>query len=249
MPYGPGMSVLELKKLLQSKTGIPVANQRLIFSGRTMEDSMILYDSFDRSTTIHMVARVDSPGGVGTERPTLVLSSDLLSTGHHYDFRDIVDVPGQFSRGGKPYTRPCGCYRYALSVLGKYDGGNNMWFKGDDSVGAWPVSYHTTNEKFEPGYREEGSKQEEEEEGKEEGKEECGGVDSSMGVYTSPNPDWVLECAKEFDYGGERYKIIFQDRVNPATMKEMKVRGKEYWFAPSGADIRPYGICVMKKKK
>ena len=47
------------------------------------------------------------------------LPSNLLDSNYHKDFTDIVDRTA-FNRGGTPYIRPCGWYRFALKVNGKY---------------------------------------------------------------------------------------------------------------------------------
>ena len=69
----------------------------------------------------------------------------------NYDFTDVDDADDdEYERGGKPYKRPCGWYRIAIIVNGKYP--DSKWLGGygtggrHGSVdGEWPVSYHGTN--------------------------------------------------------------------------------------------------------
>jgi hypothetical protein len=52
----PEIRVHELKEKIQYKEGIPAQEQRLIFSGKTLEDGQTLEDySIQRDSTIHLV--------------------------------------------------------------------------------------------------------------------------------------------------------------------------------------------------
>ena len=67
----------------------------------------------------------------------------------NYDFANVKDSDA-YERGGKPYKRPCGWYRIALKVRGKYSdpkwlGGYGTGSRHGSADGEWPVSYHGTN--------------------------------------------------------------------------------------------------------
>jgi hypothetical protein len=56
----PSIRVKDLKDKIAYKEGIPAVEQRLIFSGRTLQDDMTLEGySVDRDLTIHLVPRMD----------------------------------------------------------------------------------------------------------------------------------------------------------------------------------------------
>ena len=69
----------------------------------------------------------------------------------NYDFTNVDDADDdEYERGGKPYKRPCGWYRIAIIVNGKYP--DSKWLGGYGTGGRygsvdgeWPVSYHGTN--------------------------------------------------------------------------------------------------------
>ena len=70
------------------------------------------------------------------------------------------------------------------------------------------------------------------------------------GVYTSPSLEMVEKrYAKEFVHDGKSYKIAFQNRVNPDSLKVIPASengvGADYWLSPSD-DVRPYGILIRK---
>ena len=54
--------------------------------------------------------------------------------------------------------------------------------------------------------------------------------------------------------GLKEFYFVFQVAVNPATMNKEKYitnfdpscEEEKYWIAPSGADIRPYGILIKE---
>ena len=56
--------------------------------------------------------------------------------------------------------------------------------------------------------------------------------------------------AKEFTHGGKSYKIAFQNRVNPNSLKVIPASqtgvGADYWLSPSRDDVRPYGILIRE---
>ena len=45
-------------------------------------------------------------------------------------------------RGGKDYIPPLGWKDFGLNVLNKYDSGDNLWIRKNNSKGQWDVAYH-----------------------------------------------------------------------------------------------------------
>ena len=74
------------------------------------------------------------------------------------------------------------------------------------------------------------------------------------GVYCSPNISTAESYASgkaitiQTNNGPKRFKFVFQCCVNPATLNNTRTRdgGDNVWVAPSGADIRPYGILIKE---
>ncbi|CAG8733906.1 10593_t:CDS:2, partial [Rhizophagus irregularis] len=63
------------------------------------------------------------------------------------------------------------------------------------------------------------------------------------GIYSTPDIDVASEYAAKFTHEGDRYQIVFQNRINPTTLvrvsKEETGFG-EYWISPNGKDLRPH---------
>jgi hypothetical protein len=78
------------------------------------------------------------------------------------------------------------------------------------------------------------------------------------GIYSTPELEVAKLYANEFEHQGQKYFVLFQNRVNP---KYLKVISKEeteigtYWLSSKGSDdtddvmselIRPYAVCIFK---
>uniref|UniRef100_A0A915DM04 PARP catalytic domain-containing protein n=1 Tax=Ditylenchus dipsaci TaxID=166011 RepID=A0A915DM04_9BILA len=155
------------------------------------------------------------------------------------DSKALADPP---LKGGKPYTKPYGCMRYAISVVGKYPP-NDHWLGGNGvpNEEEWPVAYHGTKEvnvldilvngfKLEKGKR----------------------FTYGKGIYCTPDPRIALEFASDYKFQNEKFKLILQNRVDPKrlqiVMKSYPSENEEYWIVPDGNAIRPYAICVYDQK-
>ncbi|CAF5109809.1 unnamed protein product, partial [Rotaria magnacalcarata] len=65
-----------------------------------------------------------------------------------------------------------------------------------------------------------------------------------QGIYTAPDINVAEKYARQFSYQNERYLVVSQNRVNPATLIKISADQTgvmEYWINPSDQDVRPYG--------
>ncbi|CAG8833798.1 21330_t:CDS:1, partial [Cetraspora pellucida] len=118
-------------------------------------------------------------------------------------------------------------------VNGKYDNGNDKWLGTDQN--AWPVSYHGTSTHNAKSIAEDGY-------------DLSKGMRFAYGrgIYSTPEVHIAEQYATEFEFEGTKYVMIFQNRVNPASLKRIPVRNGEYWVSEKGEDVRPYGICIKR---
>ena len=170
-----------------------------------------------------------------------VVNRSKFDPTYDFDFSKVKDDKKIYRRGGHRYYRPYGWNRIALKVRGKYDEGDE-WLGPDGlriegAPNEWAVSYHGTKaehvgniikEGFKPGPREK----------------------FGRGIYSSPSLKIVDErYAQEFSYGGKKYKIAIQTRVNPDRVKIIPATKTgveaEYWISQEG-DIRPYGVITKE---
>ncbi|CAI2163135.1 591_t:CDS:2 [Funneliformis geosporum] len=162
-----------------------------------------------------------------------VIKEDFLDRKYDYDFTNMKDEGITFIRGNILYDRPYGWKRIALNVSGKY-GSDDKWLGCvGNSSDEWPVSYHGTNKDFADSIADKGyllSK----------GKRFAYG----KGIYSSPKIEVAEDpYAVEFDHSGAKYKIVFQNRVNPAGLVK---HNHVIWVTPDEKNIRPYGLCIKK---
>ncbi|KAH7721569.1 hypothetical protein AAVH_10868 [Aphelenchoides avenae] len=151
------------------------------------------------------------------------------------DFRNVNDHGKSFVRGGQPYIRPTGCYRYALNIRGKYDG-SDWWLGGGKNGGGWLMAYHGTSienirEIVRTGFHMSKAKR----------------TAFGRGIYCAPDPTTAKQYATQFVENGRRYRAILQCRVDPRKYRVAKVADRsdgEYWAAFHPGAIRPFAICV-----
>ena len=231
--------VEDLQLLIEKHEGTPIYEQRLIYASKQLENGHTLQEyNIQKDSTIHLVLRLNG-GEDFVDFEHFSINPDLLDPGYNFDFRGIDDSNSQFYRGGKPYKRPVGCYRYALNVNGKY--GDDTWLGSSNQPGEWAVAYHGTEDIYVNKILTSELKP---------GNNNWYGV----GVYCTPNINTALGYAESFQYQGKFYKVVLQTRVNPDKIYECKLQKgpDDYWVAlqkdiqkSSTEIIRPYGICIF----
>lgn len=226
-------SVDELKQLIYNKEGILCNKQNLIHCGQEIDEGHLLSEYGIRDGSVINVVRLRAMNS----NDWLVLDETSRDSRYDYDFTAIDDRGKTYHRGGVEYRRPCGCLRFAIRVNGKYE--DEVWLGSRNGRGEWPVSYHGTkidavNSIAPKGYD----------------LAKHNRFAHGRGVYSTPDINVARGFAKSFSVNGEDYLVILQNRVNPKNVIKLstdETGNGEYWISPTTADIRPYGVCIMKK--
>ena len=159
--------------------------------------------------------------------------------------QDPNNYERQGLRGGKIYKGPIGWTGHGLSVLDKYDGGNNTWLgMTGNTPGEWCVAYHGTNIQFaqsilitklKAGGRQAYS-----------GDDDINHPGQKVGdrVYVTPE----IEIAEGYSTSINGYKFVFMIRVNPKNLRIPKTNNKTnnvYWIVSGHSnDIRSYRLFI-----
>ncbi|CAF1244507.1 unnamed protein product [Didymodactylos carnosus] len=234
-----GESVRQLKNRIQNQEGIDVRCQVILKGDKVLTDDELIADCL-KGWHEPLNVKIMLAGPLALDNMTLAPEFD-------YDFTDIVDKGTLFTRGNHPYERPCGSKRIALNVAGRY-GSNDRWLgmTGTDSE-EWPVSYHGTGKHNAMNIAEEGFKL-----------SKCKRFLYGRGIYSTPELDVAKGYATEFEYEGQRYYVLLQNRVNPKYLKVIsddETGVGTYWVSSKGPDdsdndmadlIRPYGLCIFQ---
>ena len=227
-------TIENIKLKIQKIEGIPIDQQRIVFSGMELENNKTLGDyNIQKESTLYLVLRLR---GGGCEE--FHIQDNLLVPQYDYDFTKIKDRGKKFMRGGLEYKRPCGWKRYALKVIGKYE--NDIWLgaKGKSvNDSEWAVSYHGTKIENAQSIIQYGLKI---------GQRNAFGV----GIYCTPNISTAEQYSPTFTnpFSGKKYKIVFQNRVRPSAIHRASEFGgpNDYWYVSDGSHIRPYSIYIKE---
>ena len=114
-----------------------------------------------------------------------------------------------------PYIRPCGWYRFALKVNGKYK--DDLWLSGrkasknSSADGEWPVSYHGTSLDNGLSIAEEGLKLTKGQLFK-----------FGCGIYSTPDIKVAFLYAEmTVTLKEKKYKVVLQNRVNSENLEKI----------------------------
>ena len=227
--------IFELKEEIQKCLHWPPEQQRLIFEDEQLSDDNLVSDyGIGNHATLHIVMM--RPTG---ENSLYYLDGSLLAPNYDYDFTSVNDSNTKFYRGDFVYTRPCGWQRKAMKVVGEY--GDNVWLGGggirtDTTPGEWPVSYHSTAACSGRNIAQDGSLQ-----------SQGLGATYDRGIFTTPQATTAAKYAPTFTFAGQKYQVIFQNRVNPKSLQQMpSTASGEFWASPKEEDVRPYNICLRR---
>ena len=242
IPVSKDHTIAEVKAAIGEKEDIHPHEQRLVFDRKTLEDHQTLEEvGIPPDGIIFLVVLVRGGG------PAFQLNTDELAPEFDYDYTGKRDDGTKFMRGEFEYKRPWGWKRYAIKVLDRPEYGDNKWLgpggmRAETDRIEWPVSYHGTNMESAKKIMKEGYKI---------GPRQVFG----KGVYSSPSPDVANGYASTFDYQGQRYRVLLQNRVNPTPdhlerYSTADTGVGEYWVSPLNDpskgvhDIRPYNILI-----
>ncbi|KAH7695688.1 hypothetical protein AAVH_37248, partial [Aphelenchoides avenae] len=236
-------TIYQLKDEIAKKFGPPVAQQSLFLQKEQLEDEAgVASYSINIGTTIELI--IFECGKAVTATENLFKDPNFFAQEYNVDFTKMVDDQKQLTRGGRPYLRPFGCFRYGIKVQGKYP--DDLWLgapgaRDYSTKGEWPVAYHGTRELSAASILQEGFKL-----------EKCVAFAYGKGIYCSPDPRTALAYSLSkggFEFQGKKYLLVIQIRVDPEKLKVVKPShgygNGEYWLMPTGDDIRAYGVCVF----
>ncbi|CAB3406485.1 unnamed protein product [Caenorhabditis bovis] len=231
----PDTSVEYLKYLIYTKTGIQAASQRLSNQHNLPlddDDQLLSNYGIANDSLIHLGVRLLG-GGFSAYK----IDPSLFDPPFNFDFRKINDDGKKFLRAGRQYFRPCGSFRYALKVRGRYE--NDDWLGSNNGKGEWVNAYHGTTESNVLSIARSGFDV-----------KKCRREVFGSGIYCSPDPKTALSYATPYEYEGKNYKLVFQVRVDPTQINLVAIQAynahDEYWTVPDGKYIRPFAICVYE---
>lgn len=233
-----GSTIAVLKQEIEKELKWPSEQQRLIFADQQLENDKTVSDySIGNHATLHIVLMLHGGGN-----SLYYIDNSLLAPSYDYDFTNVDDGTTKYHRGQFIYTRPCGWQRKAMKVIGEY--GDDVWLGGGGirtktTPGEWPVSYHSAGVSPQGNIAEVGSQY---------SRGKTFGYD--RGIFSTPLAAVAAKFAPTFEYHGHKYQVIFQNRINPATLQQVNPSAPdsvgEFWASPKEEDVRPYNICLRK---
>lgn len=251
--YKMGMSKFFLTEALSAATGVKVKLQSQISDYETAWELDVM--SLPTVALLGQLpnSRLKTQCTVSSLRQELfVIPDEFFDSRYDFDFTNMSDCEVGCMRGDEPYRRPYGWMRFALKVLNKYPDGN-AWLGPDgwrshSMPGEWPVSYHGTGLQEAKGiiqsYYQAGK-----------GKVYGRGIYSSPDISVASTYARVKQFTSQMD--GKTYRVILQNRINPA--KRKVIQRNDYWLVPvpegTSSDqeriivesaIRPYGLLLQE---
>jgi hypothetical protein len=231
-------TIFALKREIEKELQWPAEQQRLIFADQQLENDKTVADySIGHHATLHIVMMLRGGGN-----SLYYIDGSLLAPNFDYDFTNKDDGTTKYYRGQFTYTRPCGWQRKAMKVIGQY--GDDVWLGGGGirtatTPGEWPVSYHSAAVSAHGNIAEVGSQLSHGET-----------FNYDRGIFTTPLATVAAQYAPTFEYRGQKYRVLFQNRINPATLQQVNPSAPdsvgEFWASPKEEDVRPYNICLRK---
>ena len=158
------------------------------------------------------------------------IEEEDLNPEYDFDYTNLKDDGKIHRSGGREYKRPYGWIRLALNLSQKYESEAWLW---EGSVDSWTISYHGTNrqsveEIVRTHYDLSKGKR----------------FHYGRGIYSTPDPSVAEKYSKAFQYQGNWYKVILQNRVN---MEDTEyIAKKDYFLTKNPNKIIPYGILYKK---
>mmetsp|Transcript_20913 Transcript_20913/g.38169 ORF Transcript_20913/g.38169 Transcript_20913/m.38169 type:complete len:374 (-) Transcript_20913:58-1179(-) len=178
------------------------------------------------------------------------LAHEIFDFRWNQDFRSKGAVE-TLIRGGVDYREPVGWKKFAVRVMGQYEGGNT-WLRLDGAPGEWAVAYHGTQVSLMPRILTAGL-QAGERQAYKDFKDQRTGERIGCGIYCTPDIATAAEFSPLVEFEGRKLQFVFQCRVRPEAIKRIHEEvGREsgaYWLINSADDIRPYGVMVREVKR
>ncbi|XP_033124735.1 uncharacterized protein LOC117123036 [Anneissia japonica] len=170
--------------------------------------------------------------------PRLNSPQILLDNGIDKDMLDpkLDNDPSVIHDRGKLYCwQGCildeGWHRFALNVRGKYD---DDWLRNKD----WQIAFHGTPIENIQSILRDGYKP-----GEKKGP-------NGISVYTTPSLSLAFNYAKMFEYNGQKYHAIIENRVNCDNTQHTQIDNESnYWLSRHHSQaIRPCAILILDHK-
>jgi len=236
-----GQPISSIKTFIQNREGIDIGCQIIMKENYIDQynDQDLILNVIDRTKPILVRVLLNGPVNIDV---------NAIHDQFHCDFTKADDKEKSFLRGGLSYERPCGCFRIALNVAGKYLPDDKWLGMTGDDPDEWAVSYHGTGKHNAMSIAEEGYRLSK-------GKRFLHG----MGIYSTPEIEIAKKYASDFIYQGKKYLLVIQNRVNQKYLtildKQTTDVGTYYLSINDQVDandmsdscIRPYALCLFKK--
>uniref|UniRef100_A0A914DDT2 Ubiquitin-like domain-containing protein n=1 Tax=Acrobeloides nanus TaxID=290746 RepID=A0A914DDT2_9BILA len=183
--------VSELKNQISRKFGTPILQQCLFFKGdQLFDEAPLAFYHIMQATAINMV--IYESGKECTSH--MFENKEFFENEFNADFTKLQDDGTQYTRGGRPYFRPFGSFRYGINLRKMKDMNDPSWLgrpghRTDSTPGEWPVAYHGTREINAGKILEEGFRL-----------DKCIRFAYGKGIYCSPDPNTALSYADPFKY-------------------------------------------------